>query len=158
ARGPGAGAGAGHDLVRAQDLERRPAVARVRRLLGRDPRHLLQDGGHAARVVAFLPCGRRARDRARRARLSAYCKCPSYSGGRQMTANRRTLWLGIALVALLQAGALLWMIWDRASLLANGREIVLDVVPVDPRSLFRGDYVILGYDISRFNTEGNVVP
>jgi uncharacterized membrane-anchored protein len=33
--------------------------------------------------------------------------------------------------------------------LASGREIVLEVVPVDPRSLFRGDYVILGYDLSR---------
>ena len=33
------------------------------------------------------------------------------------------------------------MIWERAALLANGREIVLEVVPVDPRTLFRGDYV-----------------
>lgn len=61
---------------------------------------------------------------------------------------RRNLWLAIAGVALVQTAALCWMIWDRVQLLANGREITLQVVPVDPRSLFRGDYVILNYDIS----------
>lgn len=65
-----------------------------------------------------------------------------------MTSSRRTLWLAIAGVALVQAVALGWMIWDRAQLLTNGREITLQVIPVDPRSLFRGDYVILSYDIS----------
>ena len=64
--------------------------------------------------------------------------------------TRRSLWLAIIAVALGQAAVLGWMIWDRAALLANGREVVLDVIPVDPRSLFRGDYVILGYDISRY--------
>jgi uncharacterized membrane-anchored protein len=66
-----------------------------------------------------------------------------------MTSERRNLWLGIAAVAAAQAIVLGWMIWERAHLLATGREVVLDVVPVDPRSLFRGDYVILGYDMSR---------
>jgi uncharacterized membrane-anchored protein len=61
-----------------------------------------------------------------------------------MTTERRNLWLAIAAVALGQAAVLGWMIWDRTSLLANGREVVLEVIPVDPRSLFRGDYVILG--------------
>lgn len=55
----------------------------------------------------------------------------------------------IAIVALGQLLVLGYMVWDRVSLLQNGREIELDVVPVDPRSLFRGDYVILSYDISR---------
>jgi uncharacterized membrane-anchored protein len=41
------------------------------------------------------------------------------------------------------------MVMDRVSLLENGREIVLPIVPVDPRSLFRGDYVRLSYDVSR---------
>jgi uncharacterized membrane-anchored protein len=73
--------------------------------------------------------------------------------------SRRNLWLGLGGVALLQAGALVWMIWERASLLANGREIVLDIIPVDPRSLFRGDYVILNYDVSRFeNAQGVPLP
>lgn len=55
----------------------------------------------------------------------------------------------IALVALAQAGVLVWMVAGRERLLTTGREITLDVKPVDPRSLFRGDYVILGYDISQ---------
>lgn len=60
-------------------------------------------------------------------------------------------WRGtlIAVVALAQAGILASMVIDRERLVATGREITLDVRPVDPRSLFRGDYVILGYDISR---------
>ena len=69
-----------------------------------------------------------------------------------MMSERRNLWLGIAGVAAVQAAVLGWMIWDRAHLLATGREVVLEVVPVDPRSLFRGDYVILGYDMSRIDT------
>ena len=40
------------------------------------------------------------------------------------------------------------MVADRQALLRTGREIVLQVQPVDPRDLFRGDYVILGYGIS----------
>jgi uncharacterized membrane-anchored protein len=75
-----------------------------------------------------------------------------------MTPERRNLWLAIAAVALGQAAVLGWMIWDRTSLLANGREVVLEVVPVDPRSLFRGDYVILGYDISRFKLPPGTKP
>ena len=35
--------------------------------------------------------------------------------------------------------------------LRTGAEILLKTRPVDPRDLFRGDYVILSYDISRFN-------
>lgn len=77
----------------------------------------------------------------------------------EMTPERRRLWLAIAAVALGQALVLLYMIWDRTSLLASGREVVLDVIPVDPRSLFRGDYVILGYDISRYKLPpGAAVP
>ena len=66
-----------------------------------------------------------------------------------MMAERRNMWLGIAVVTAAQIGVLGWMVWDRVHLLSSGREIVLEVVPVDPRSLFRGDYVILNYDISR---------
>jgi uncharacterized membrane-anchored protein len=75
-----------------------------------------------------------------------------------MTSERRRLWLGIAGVAVVQAAVLGWMIWERAQLLATGREVVLEVVPVDPRSLFRGDYVILAYDMSRIDAPSNVAP
>lgn len=63
--------------------------------------------------------------------------------------SRRNLWIGIAAVALVQAAVLGWMIWERSHLLSTGREVVLEVIPVDPRSLFQGDYVALGYDITR---------
>lgn len=55
----------------------------------------------------------------------------------------------LGLVALVQAAVLGQMVWHREALIGSGREITLDVVPIDPRSLFRGDYVILSYDISR---------
>jgi uncharacterized membrane-anchored protein len=32
-----------------------------------------------------------------------------------------------------------------------GEEILLKVAPVDPRDMFRGDYIALSYDISRIN-------
>lgn len=48
-------------------------------------------------------------------------------------------------VALLQTSVIGWMVYDRVSLLTNGREITAAVVPVDPRDIFRGDFVILGY-------------
>lgn len=55
-------------------------------------------------------------------------------------------WLIAALaVAGLQTAAIGHMVSDRVQLLRSGREIVLPIVPVDPRSLFRGDYVILSY-------------
>ncbi|MFH1267850.1 MAG: GDYXXLXY domain-containing protein [Planctomycetota bacterium] len=41
------------------------------------------------------------------------------------------------------------MIVQRATPLVTGDTLLLRVVPVDPRDLFRGDYVILSYDFSR---------
>lgn len=59
----------------------------------------------------------------------------------------------LAVVALLTA-LLGHMILDRMMLLRDGKTIELEVVPVDPRSLFRGDYVILDYAISNINVRG----
>ncbi|WP_295558019.1 GDYXXLXY domain-containing protein [uncultured Hyphomicrobium sp.] len=56
-----------------------------------------------------------------------------------------TSWLAVAIVAAVQTIALATIVYGRVSLLSNGREIVTEVIPVDPRDLFRGDYVILGY-------------
>jgi len=36
--------------------------------------------------------------------------------------------------------------------LRTGEEVLLKTIPVDPRDLFRGDYVILRYDISTIDT------
>lgn len=65
----------------------------------------------------------------------------------------RRLLLPVAVgVALLQIGFLVFMIAGRASILRSGTEVTLQVEPVDPRDLLRGDYVVLGYNISRIPT------
>jgi uncharacterized membrane-anchored protein len=56
--------------------------------------------------------------------------------------------LRLLIVLILQAAALGWMVMGRAELLRSGTEVTLAVVPVDPRDLFRGDYVKLDYDIT----------
>lgn len=61
--------------------------------------------------------------------------------------------LGLIGAFLLQAALLSWLIIDRALLIKNGKEIRLSVVPVDPRDLIRGDYVILSYPISRLRSD-----
>jgi len=57
--------------------------------------------------------------------------------------------LALAIVALAQTGVLAGMVADRINVLKNGRDITLPIVPVDPRDIFRGEYVRLGYDIGR---------
>ncbi len=76
-------------------------------------------------------------------------------------ASRPTFWrVAVAAVAvvLVQAGVVGAMIAERAVVLSQGREIVLRTVPVDPRDLFRGDYVILNYDVSRVSLAGLDAP
>jgi uncharacterized membrane-anchored protein len=55
----------------------------------------------------------------------------------------------LALLALMQTGVLAVMVFDRMRLLTTGREITLPIIPVDPRDLFRGEYVELGYAVGR---------
>jgi len=38
--------------------------------------------------------------------------------------------------------------------LSTGQDVLLRTVPIDPRDLFRGDYVILNYEISRLDISG----
>lgn len=57
--------------------------------------------------------------------------------------------VGVLAAAALQLGMLGYMVADRLWLLKNGREIVLPIIPVDPRDLFRGDYVTLSFPVSR---------
>ena len=57
------------------------------------------------------------------------------------------LWRALAAMLLL-AGGLLALVESRASILRSGTEVRLKTVPVDPRDLFRGDYVVLAYPIS----------
>lgn len=52
-----------------------------------------------------------------------------------------------------QVVILVGMIAVRAIPLATGQTVLVRVQPVDPRDLFRGDYVILSYDFSRVEQE-----
>jgi uncharacterized membrane-anchored protein len=69
-------------------------------------------------------------------------------------ASLAVLWARIPKLALFGAAALVQvalltvMIIDRTQILREGTEITLQTRPVDPRDLLRGDYVVLGYDIS----------
>jgi uncharacterized membrane-anchored protein len=71
--------------------------------------------------------------------------------------TKRMTWsasrLSLAAAFLVQALLLTWIVADRALLLAHGSEIRLPVVPVDPRDLFRGDYVVLSYSLSQLRTD-----
>jgi uncharacterized membrane-anchored protein len=51
--------------------------------------------------------------------------------------------------ALIQLALLAVMVADRVQILREGTEVTLQTQPVDPRDLFRGDYVTLSYDISQ---------
>jgi len=53
-----------------------------------------------------------------------------------------------SLAVALQILVLIGLIASRQGTLASGRTILLETVPVDPRSLFQGDYVVLSYKIS----------
>jgi hypothetical protein len=57
------------------------------------------------------------------------------------------LWRGLAAILLL-CGLTLALVESRARILRSGTEVRLATAPVDPRDLFRGDYVILNYRIS----------
>jgi uncharacterized membrane-anchored protein len=61
--------------------------------------------------------------------------------------------LGFVTVAGLQTAAIGWMVSDRITLLKTGKEVVLPIVPVDPRSLFRGDYVRIDFPVTMVSSE-----
>lgn len=61
----------------------------------------------------------------------------------------KKLLISAVVLALVQISFLSWIIAGRAAILRNGTEVLLKVEPIDPRDLLRGDYVSLGYEISR---------
>lgn len=63
------------------------------------------------------------------------------------------LWqkIGFVVLVALQLAVLGFMIWRQQLLLQKGTPVMLACAPVDPRSLFSGDYVILNYKISNFH-------
>jgi len=64
---------------------------------------------------------------------------------------RRNQKVVLAAAVLLQVGVLLSLLNQGARPIyaADSRTVLLQVYPVDPRDLMRGDYVTLGYDFSR---------
>ena len=60
---------------------------------------------------------------------------------------RRTLVIfgGLAVVL----AGVLFNVWRKEQVLAHGRVVLLELAPVDPRSLMQGDYMQLSYAISR---------
>ncbi|MPY75699.1 MAG: hypothetical protein GEU87_15720 [Alphaproteobacteria bacterium] len=59
--------------------------------------------------------------------------------------------LGLIVAVALQTIALIAIVGVKQWTLATGTPVLLETQPVDPRSLFRGDYVILRYAINRLD-------
>jgi uncharacterized membrane-anchored protein len=55
------------------------------------------------------------------------------------------LWAGLALTLLFVN----FLAYQREGLAANGRVVLLELAPVDPRSLIQGDYMMLRYALSQ---------
>jgi uncharacterized membrane-anchored protein len=60
------------------------------------------------------------------------------------------------LAALVLCGLILATVVQRAGILRSGQEVRLEIVPVDPRDLFRGDYVVLSYRIGTVDAPKDV--
>lgn len=57
----------------------------------------------------------------------------------------------VIIILVLQSVFLGGMIAKKQNTLNHGKQVLLETQPVDPRSLFRGDYVVLNYTISRLD-------
>ena len=62
----------------------------------------------------------------------------------------RKLYVGVVVAALvLLLAAVNFTIWQRETLLRDGQVLLLELAPIDPRSLMQGDYMALRFAISR---------
>ena len=59
--------------------------------------------------------------------------------------NRPLIAVGLALTL----GLLGWLVAGKEAVIAEGRLVLLELAPVDPRSLMQGDYMVLRYAIAR---------
>lgn len=69
---------------------------------------------------------------------------------------RRTIMLAFLLVIL---GVFNYQIYQKEQIKSNGKAVLLELAPVDPRSLMQGDYMHLNYAIDnkvRFNSDGKI--
>jgi len=60
--------------------------------------------------------------------------------------NKLFIWIGVFWLIII-----VLFIVSKEFTLQTGKEVLLETVPVDPRDLFRGDYVILSYQISNLD-------
>ena len=70
-------------------------------------------------------------------------------GSKKVPLPHRFERLSIAGAVIFQLAVLVGMIVGKTVPFIGARTVLLQVVPVDPRDIFRGDYVTLGYDINR---------
>lgn len=66
--------------------------------------------------------------------------------------TRRRLIIAAVAAAGLQTGVLATMISSSAGILADGVPVRLIALPVDPRDLLRGEFVVLGYEFSTLDS------
>lgn len=59
--------------------------------------------------------------------------------------HKALLVIGLALMV----GAVNFSVWQKEQLIADGKTVLLQLAPVDPRSLMQGDYMRLDYAITR---------
>ena len=64
--------------------------------------------------------------------------------------DKKKIFIGIGIFWLIIIGG---FIISKEYTLRSGKEVLLKTIPVDPRDLFRGDYVILSYEISRIELD-----
>ncbi|MDD5644979.1 MAG: GDYXXLXY domain-containing protein [bacterium] len=60
----------------------------------------------------------------------------------------KKVWIVTAMVVILQLGSIYTMAFNKLAVRKYGVPVKVSVEPIDPRSLFRGDYVILRYPFS----------
>ncbi|MES2507043.1 MAG: GDYXXLXY domain-containing protein [Verrucomicrobiota bacterium] len=53
------------------------------------------------------------------------------------------LWLAVV------AGVLGYLVWQKEQTVAQGRTVLLELAPRDPRSLMQGDYMVLRYSLAQ---------
>ncbi|MFZ4536703.1 GDYXXLXY domain-containing protein [Propionivibrio sp.] len=59
---------------------------------------------------------------------------------------KRALWIWIGLACVL--GGAGWGVWSNERILAEGRVVLLELAPMDPRSLMQGDFMALNYALN----------
>ncbi|MCU7799988.1 MAG: GDYXXLXY domain-containing protein [gamma proteobacterium symbiont of Lucinoma myriamae] len=67
--------------------------------------------------------------------------------------SNKSLWIKIFLIILIQSSLLFAMIANRQAILSSDTIVVLETRPIDPRSLFRGDYIRLSYEINELQLD-----